>query len=188
MPKLKKNNFNLKSYQYIYIGLSLAVILILICIYISPEGLKANDGLSFFGGKGWTIIPYSLAFAFYALCMWLASLKINSKDETAKYLKSLLKIMALLLIGLTITPHTIIDPIHTAFGTALFLVQLVASGWLAYKNGKNIAIYILIIIMLISGLFSAYYLPLKSGFLLQTQIFYQVAFAGILIYFLKKLK
>ena len=187
MPNISKKLRKLKSYELIYIGLIVSIALLILCIIMNPVGLRANDGLSFFGGKGWTIIPYSLAFAFYALCMWLASDRINSTNSTAAYLKTMLRIMSLLLVGLTITPHTIVDPIHTTFGTTLFIFQLISSGWLVYKNGKNLVVYLLILTMLISGIFSAYYLPLKLGYLLQTQIIYQIAFAGILIIYLKNI-
>ncbi len=179
---------NLKSYELIYLGLSIAVILLFFCMSISPKGLSANDGLSYFGGRGWSIIPYTFAFLVYALFCWLASNKIKPTNKRSKAIKLLLRIMAILLFGLVITPHTLVDPIHTFFGTTLFSMQLIVSIWLAFGVNKSPVVFVLLLIMLVSGLFCAYYLPLKDGFLLQAQIIYQIAFAGILVYFLKKLK
>lgn len=185
---MKNNIKNLKSYELIYIGLSIAVILLIFCMFISPKGLSANDGLSYFGGRGWSIIPYSFAFFIYAIFCWLASNKIRPTNKRSKAIKLLLKIMTILLIGLVVTPHTVVDPIHTFFGTTLFSMQLIVLIWLAFGINKSPFVFVLLLTMLISGLFCAYYLPLKGGFLLQAQIIYQIAFAGILVYFLKKLK
>lgn len=185
---LAKKLTSLKSHQLIYIGITLSVILLLLCVVLDPNSLSANNGFSYFGAKAVTVIPYSLAFLGYAFFLWLASNQTKPSHQSAKVLKVVLIIMALLMVGLTITPHTILANLHKIFGSTLFVVQLLTSFYLVVKNGKNYLIYFFILIMLTSGLFSWYYLPLNEGYMIQSQLIFQIAFAGILITYLKNIK
>jgi hypothetical protein len=186
--RIIKKLTSLKSYQLIYIGISISVALLLLCIVIDPASLGDNNGFSYFGAKAKTIAPYSLAFLSYAFFMWLASNKLIDKNRSSKVLRAVLIIMALLMVGLTVTPHTILVNIHKLFGSSLFVIQLLTSFYLVVRNGKNYLVYLLILLMLTSGLFSWYYLFLNDGYMIQSQLVYQVAFAGILISYLKNIK
>ena len=186
--KLVKKLTSLKSYQDIYIGIAVAVSLLLLCVLLDPHSLSDNNGFSYFGAVPRTVIPYSLAFLTYAFFMWLASNRLDEKCQSAKVLKVVLVIMALLMVGLTITPHTVLVNIHKFFGSSLFVVQLLTSFYLVVRNGKNYLVYFFILLMLTSGIFSLYYLSLKEGFMIQSQLIFQMAFAGILIGYLKNIK
>ena len=94
--------------------------------------------------------------------------------------------MAALLIGLVITPHTVINSVHKVFGSTLFASQLILSLYLLYTKGKNYWMFILVIIMFTSGIFSAAFLTSASGFMIQAQIIYQIAFVLVLNYYLNK--
>ncbi len=179
---------SLKSYQHIYIGISIAVSLLLVCVLLDPQSLSANNGFSYFGAVAKTVIPYSLAFLGYAFFLWLASNSLKEKCQTAKILKIILIIMAIFMVGLTITPHTVLANIHKFFGTSLFVTQLLTAFYLVIRNGRNLLTYLFILIMLTSGLFSYFYLSLNSGFMIQSQLIFQIAFAGILINYLKNIK
>ncbi len=179
---------SLKSYQHIYIGISIAVSLLLVCVLLDPQSLSANNGFSYFGAMAKTVIPYSLAFLSYAFFLWLASNSLKEKCQTAKILKIILIIMAIFMVGLTITPHTVLANIHKFFGTSLFVTQLLTAFYLVVRNGRNLLTYLFILIMLTSGLFSYFYLSLDSGFMIQSQLIFQIAFAGILINYLKNIK
>jgi hypothetical protein len=95
--------------------------------------------------------------------------------------------MALFMVGLTVTPHTVLVNVHKFFGTSLFVTQLITSFYLVVRNGRNYLVYFLIFLMLTSGLFSWYYLSLDEGFMIQSQLVFQIAFAGILINYLKNI-
>ncbi len=179
---------SLKSYKLIYIGIINAVSLLLICVAIDPESLSANNGFSYFGALPKTVIPYSLAFLSYAFFLWLASINLNEKPQSAKVLKIVLVLIAVLMVGLTITPHTVLANIHKFFGSTLFVTQLLTSFYLVVRNGKNYMAYFFIFLMLTSGLFSFYYLSSSGGFMIQSQLIFQIAFAGILIYYIKNIK
>jgi hypothetical protein len=186
-----KSSNVLSARAILLFGFLFAVILFIICVIARPESLGHNDGLSYFGALWWTVVPYTLAFLTYSICCFIAARKINAKSNSSKVIKIFLIAMSLLLIGLIITPHTVINSIHKVFGSTLFASQLLLSLYLLYKNGMNYFIFILILIMFTSGIFSAAYLTSASGFMIQAQIIYQIAFIAVLYYYLgliKKLK
>lgn len=172
-------------------GFLFATILFIMCVIARPESLGHNDGLSYFGAIWWTVVPYTLAFLTYALSCFVASRKITNKSGSAKTIKLFLVLMSLMLVGLIITPHTVINSIHKVFGSTLFASQLLLSLYLLYKNGMNYFVFIMILIMFTSGIFSAAYLASATGFMIQAQIIYQIAFVSVLYFYLgqtKKLK
>jgi len=175
----------------ILFGFLFAAILFILCVVSRPESLGHNDGLSYFGAVWWTVIPYTIAFLTYATCCLIASKKIIPNSASSKAIRVLLMFMFVALVGLTVTPHTVISGLHKVFGSSLFAAQLLLSLYLLYKNGMNYLIFILIIVMFVSGIFSAAYLNSADGFMIQTQIIYQSAFVTILYCYLghtKKLK
>jgi hypothetical protein len=169
-------------------GFLFATILFIMCVIARPESLGHNDGLSYFGAIWWTVVPYTLAFLTYALCCFVASRKITNKSESAKTIKLFLVLMSLMLVGLIITPHTVINSIHKVFGSTLFASQLLLSLYLLYKNGMNYFIFIMILIMFTSGIFSAAYLASATGFMIQAQIIYQIAFVSVIYFYLGQIK
>lgn len=181
-----KNNYKLRPSVIFLSGFVFATILLFISILARPESLGHNDGLSYFGAVWWTVIPYTIAFLTYALSCLIASKNIKQKSPTAKVIKGFLVLMAVLLIGLVITPHTVINSVHKVFGSTLFASQLILSLYLLYTEGKNYWIFILVIIMFTSGVFSAAFLTSASGFMIQAQIIYQIAFVLILNYYLTR--
>lgn len=174
----------IKPQQLIWVGFFTSILIFIFCIISRPESLGHNDGLSYFGAVWWTVIPYSIAFAQYALCCWLASSKVHMTEPSGTVVKWFLRLMAILLIGLVLTPHTIISALHRAFGSTLFATQLLIVLYLFYINKKELYIFALLIVMIISGLFSAFFLFSIVGFMIQAQIAYQVAFVIILTHYL----
>ena len=165
-------------------GFLFATALFIVCVFVRPESLGHNDGLSYFGAVWWTVVPYTIAFLTYALCCLIASKKITQNSNSAKIIKKFLILMAIMLLGLTVTPHTVINSVHKVFGSTLFASQLILSLYLLYTNGKNYWIFVLVIVMFTSGIFSAAFLTSASGFMIQAQIIYQIAFILILSHYL----
>lgn len=179
------NYKKIKPQQLVWTGFIFAMMLFILCIVSRPESLGHNDGLSYFGAVWWTIIPYSIAFIIYGACCLLASFKLRRVGQSITVMRWMLRLMPVLLVGLVITPHTLINPLHKTFGSALFALQLMASMYLFYKNKKEFYIFFLIIITFASGLMSAAFLFLPSGFMIQAQIVYQLAFVILITHYLK---
>jgi hypothetical protein len=156
---------------------------LVVAILIKPSGLASNDGISYFGTFARTVVPYTLGLLGSAYLCLIASKYIDSPEF--RPLKDSLVAIALLMVFIVATPYSVkplLDWIHTAAGTALFCLQLLLSGWLAYKLHYNIAIVVLAIIELAAGIACAIYLLPNHGLLMQCQIIFQVAFGILLIY------
>ena len=187
MPKSKIKKNSGPSAIFLF-GFLFATILFVVCVIARPESLGHNDGLSYFGAVWWTLVPYTIAFLTYAICCFVSFKKIKPTSASAKAIKILLLIMTIALVGLTVTPHTIIGGLHKIFGSSLFASQLVLALYLLYKNGMNYFIFVLILIMFVSGIFSAAFLNTPSGFMIQAQIIYQTAFVAVLYFYLRRIK
>ncbi len=172
--------------QSILIGYLGFFVGMLVCILIRPEGLMADQGFSYFGGFINTGLISLLSYLWTSMFLyWAAQLLERENPKKLRYIAVCLKVMAVLIILIGLTPHTILDQIHKVFGSALFILQLGLS--FVFVSQKEFAKFrlLLIFVELASGIASAYYLPLDKGYLLETQFLYQLAFFGILLNVLK---
>lgn len=161
--------------------LSSVAALLGVCILIRPAGLAANEGFSYFGDYKLTVVPYSAAFILYAFYLWKLSEITGFATQRFRMLSLSLRAMAVLTIGLAITPSDLINSIHVIFGGALFGLQFVVSLWLSGWWLRNWLTISLFAVELIGGLICFYYLPMTQGLLLQGQAIFQLAFSALLI-------
>jgi hypothetical protein len=159
-----------------------------VCILIRPASLRVDYGVSYLGVFTNTIVPYAVALLGAAFFIWRASDLLTDLDHSALIGRAM-KIMALELVGLLLTPYTHFEAAHMFFGSSLFLVQLglafLAIRWL---GGNDRQIPLLTGLMVLSGLAAAYYLPKSQGFELQTQVLFQLAFWVLFIKLLRGLQ
>jgi hypothetical protein len=104
-------------------GFVIAAVLLLLCIVLRPDGLAANDGLSYFGIFWLTLIPYAAALLIYEYCLWKTSEALGH-NRKYRLLAIALKLMSVLVIGVLVTPISIVEDFHSVIGLILFLVQL----------------------------------------------------------------
>ncbi|MFA5004426.1 MAG: hypothetical protein WC498_04090 [Candidatus Saccharimonadales bacterium] len=155
-----------------------------LCAIIRPEGLTTNNGISYYGIFHQTVVPYMLGLLGAAYFCSRAADKLPSPLNTA------LRISALLIVGIVVTPYAVaswVDYLHTAFGSALFSLQLVLSGWVVWKLKLPWWGIVLFAIEFGAGVLSASYLNPTSGFLIQSQAIFQFAFGTLLVLGLQKL-
>lgn len=166
-----------RSAQYLQFGLVSFFVMLVLCIMIRPVGLIANDGISYYGSFGDTLLPYSLAFLINSVLMWRAASVMDNKTRIDRYVVFGLKIYALLFLGILLTPHNmhIVDEIHVVMGAALFSLQLftgIILTFYLYRDWLNIT---LLIVTLLSGIASFVYLLQQDGFMIQAQVIFQVS-------------
>ena len=170
-----------RSPRYLIYGPLISLGLLLLCVFIRPDSLSVDQGLSYFGVYKLTVIPYGAALLLYAFCLWRASELGDHRAWYRSILSWSLKLMALLVVGLLATPDNVLETLHMIFGSSLFVLQLLISllilKWLA-SNLVNIGLFGL---ELLCGIAAWYYLPLSQGLLLQTQVIFQLAFAALLV-------
>lgn len=164
-----------KSVQYLQIGLISFFVLLVICIIIRPGGLSANSGISYYGVYGNTFLLYSLAFLTESVFIWRAASIMNNKTKMDRYVSIVLRIFAILLLGILITPHNVFEAQHKIMGSSLFSLQLATGIVLTsfvYRDWFN---FTLLIITLLSGVASLVYLFTPDGFMIQSQIVFQIS-------------
>lgn len=152
------------------------------CVLIRPAGLGSNDGISYYGTFLSTVIFYGVGLLGSAVFCLLAAKKIT--DSKLKVIRLALLIYAPLTIGIVVTPYSAgawFDYLHTAFGSALFSLQLILSGWLIWRLHYVWWSIAVTIIEFAAGVLSAIYLDPPHGFLFQTQVLFQLAFGTLLV-------
>ena len=182
------NAIHLRTIKLFTSGLGCFSLGLAICVILKPVGLSVNSGISYFGNYRLTIVPYIIAILGYGIFLLLLAGCIKAKDLWP--LKYSLYIFAFLSLIITITPYSVssfLNMAHTTSGTILFVWQLLLSAWLIAKMGYKIWPIIFTGLMLISGIGSAFYIKGPNGFLIQTQIIFQLSFAALMYYTLRRL-
>lgn len=161
---------------------------LLVCIILEPQGLGANDGISYYGIHLRTVVPYLLGLLGAAYFCWQAGSRMEQPQLRPVQISLLF--FSLLIAGIVVTPYSVdrwFDYMHTALGSALFSLQLVLSGWLIWQLKYSWWSVLLGLTELAGGILSAIYLKPTHGFLLQAQILFQLAFGALLVLGLSRL-
>lgn len=170
-----------KAIQYLRVGLISFLILLSLCIFIRPSGLSANSGISYYGVFNNTLLPYSLAFLVVSISTWRAAAIMDNDTKIRRLIKLSLQVFAVLLIGLLLTPHTFLSGEHVFIGSTLFALQLVFGIVLVFMVDYNWVNVVLLVATFISGLASLVYLNQNSGYMLQSQIIFQISIWLVII-------
>ncbi len=155
-----------------------------------PQGLKANQGFSYYGDHARTVMLYRLAFTASGGCLLFSALFLPDV-QPFRVIKLAFRLMPLLLLGLVLTtaPHSpLLDTIHRPIGVALFILQLALSCWLAFFVCKDRLNQWLFVLLLLSGLASFLALIYVIHYLIEGQVIFQLAFGVLIIHSLRKLK
>ena len=171
-----------KPSNTILVSYAAASLFIIIDILISHDGLTANDGFSFYGGFARTVILYTLALLFVAFGFYRVSKTIRLKQRM-RLLSDVFIIMMFCIVGLVLTPHTILNPIHTFFGALLFAIQLLLMVYIAWIS-KSFVAWVAVVLMFFFGILALLYLYPDVGYELEAQAGFQISFAlGLNAYF-----
>lgn len=172
--------------NYLSFGLLVFTVFIISGIIIYPESLSANNGVSFFGVQEQTVLMYTLTFVTNALLAWWVASKFSTKKGWVnKYITYGLVLAGVCYIGLVLTPHTLFSPVHRIFGSSLFALELISCLLILIKYNSDYINKILFTVGFLSGLASLFYLFIINGYMLQSQLIFQVAVWGIIIRFLR---
>src|ERR1035438_1571720 len=174
--------------RYIAIGQVCFYLGLLLCIAIRPEGLSANAGISYYGVYKNTIIPFILALLGPGIFCVRAGLQLDNRDY--KFLRNGLIVIGILMIGILLTPDTLsifAADLHQGIGTLLFVSQIIISVWITHKLNYDIKAILLVLIELIGGIAAFLYLKPVNGYLLQSQVLFQLGFGVLAVYALPKI-
>jgi len=176
-----------KSAHYIFGGMVSFFLLIMVCVIIRPAGLIVNSGISYYGNHQETLLPFALAFLVNSSLLWWASSFIGRKSKVDTYLGYILKISAILMIGIFLTPHNsnIFDGIHKTFGTTMFSLQIIMAITIVTYVYRDWVNFLLIMTALFSGFAALSYLLHTTGYMIEAQIIFQVSIWSIYIRYLQ---
>ncbi|HUY85448.1 MAG TPA: hypothetical protein VMU97_02940 [Candidatus Dormibacteraeota bacterium] len=159
-----------------------------VCVALRPEGLGANDGISYYGIVINTLPFYLISLLGTAVFSLLAAKLINLPD--LRPLRYGLLIFALLTIVVALTPYillTFLDWLHTIAGIVTFMVQVALSFWLLAKLRWTGWALLLVILEVVTGAISLAYVLPSHGFLIQSQVSFQLAFGALVLYGFREL-
>jgi hypothetical protein len=172
--------------QHIFYSFMAAISLFLLCIAIQPAGLAANDGLSYYGSAWSTLLPFAAAMLLYEYTLWHTSTRL-AQNRRYHFLAISLKLIAILLIGVLITPIRYMENFHSFIGLILFIVQfglsikLLSWGFHWLDAG-------LVAVEALGFMAALYYANFEHGLLLQSQVIFQMAFMILLVRVLSLLR
>lgn len=161
---------------------------LLIAVLIRPAGLAANGGISYYGIFSDTFLLYMMSLLGTAVFSFLAA-RLIDVPGLHPLRRGLLAFAALIAI-IALLPYSVsivFDLSHTIAGIVLFIVQGSLSIWLLAKLSWSKWPLLCVITMAVAGVISALYVLPSHGFLIQSQMVFQAAFAGLIFYGFKKL-
>lgn len=173
--RINRQRYIIYSQLSLFLGL-------LVCIFIKPEGLAANTGISYYGTFLKTVLPYTAGILGGSYYSYRFAQSIHG--QSLALVRNSMIAISILSIGIVITPYSInsfLDWAHTTFGTFIFVLELIISAWITVKAKFSSSMVTLWLIELICGIAAAIYTPPPHGFLIQSQILFQIVF-GVFLY------
>jgi hypothetical protein len=153
---------------------------VLVCVYRAPKPVDTTDGLSWFGVTRATVLEYGITLLVSAALMLRAAAPLAAVPALLPARAGLLTCAALLPLMLA-TPYTLntfMNWTHMTIGSALFVTQLLLSGWLWWARARTPIVLTLLAVELLAGLTCFTSLLDLDTWMLQGQLVFEVAFTA----------
>jgi hypothetical protein len=111
-----------------------------VCFGINNDELLSHNGFSFYGNFLETVIPYSIGLGVSAWLLLRAANEIVGGGRDANLLRASLRVSAVALLGLMLTPsfaNKLTAVAHVAFGCVLYCTQVFVAWELFRKWWSN---------------------------------------------------
>lgn len=155
---------------------------------IPPVESVQTDGLSVYGTRSRTLLPYALGMLTVgAAC--LAAGRLAGRAGIAPALPGVLRAMGWLVMGVLVTPYThssVLNWTHMVLGAALFFCQLVLAVWLARLTRDGL-VWLLLAAQVTGDLIAFASLPGLLDALLFGEVLSQVAFMPLVAISLRRI-
>lgn len=148
---------------------------IVVCIALDPDGLRLDFGLSYYGTRWSTVIPFALGSLAVAVSLWLAA--GHSADVAPPLLRRSLQVFAVLLVGVIATPYnagSLVDVAHTVIGAAAFVIALGQTAWITWRTRWRVDNVLALVVLVVAGVLCALWVPSRHGWLIEAQLVYLV--------------
>ncbi len=160
-----------------------------VAVVINNAGFAHNRGLSFYGEHWDTAVPFGLGFLVCDFFLLHAG-RILTRLGTARVFDSLLRILAMLLLLILLTPdnlNNIYAWLHIIASTVLFLFELGFAVWLTMRVHHDTFTWFLLGGQLIAGGVAMFSVFQATRYLSEGSLFYQVFFGILLVWTISKL-
>lgn len=175
-----------KLAKYLVYQFAVLFFSVILAIFIKPEGLNANNGVSYYFVQIETALVVTIGFCTASFLSFYAGWRLNPKTKLDKTIRTCLFIAAVCYVGLVLTPHDVIAQIHKTFGSSLFGLDFLLAYFCAVALRKRLDI-LLFLITYFSGMMCLVYL-FVSGYMIQAQLIFQLAAWTLYIRYLLRKK
>lgn len=171
-----------KLAKYLVYQFAVLFLSVILAIFIKPEGLNANNGVSYYAVQIETALIVTIGFCVASFLAFYAGWKLKNKTKIDKVIKYSLYLASICYVGLVLTPHDLIAEVHKTFGSTLFAVEFLLAYFAMITLRKKTDIFTFILVF-VSGLMCLVYLFIK-GYMIQAQLVFQLAVWVLYIRFL----
>ena len=160
------------------------------CVGLTWGHTDIDDGLSWFGTLGSTVVPYAAGLVVTSALLWLAAQRVPVVPGAGPT-RAVMLWSAVLLVGLAVTPYTVgprLELVHRLIGSALFAGQLLYSVWVV-RTRRAALDAVLVGVQLVSGIACFLYFVIGlMGVMLVGQLVFQAAVLAVLYRELRRLE
>ncbi len=167
-----------KASRYFVIGYAGWIISVAICIFLLPDSLIANGGISYFSAHKTTVVPYSAGVLLLAFFSYKVAQALPRNSQ--KMMRAGFKAFSAMLIAVVAIPYGInftFEYVHTLLSAALFLFQFIIMWWLALKVRWDGISLFLLVLLAVEMIATVMYLGPRKGYLLEGELVFQLTFA-----------
>lgn len=157
---------------------------LVVCFMLEPTVIASNLGISYYGNHKLTIIPYLLGLLLTSYFIIKAARALPRMSRTFNALAEALIAIALLIVGVLLTPYsvtTLFDRAHVLASGILFVVELVLATWLIMMTYGDRVSLALLIIQIFGAIIATVSLVTSIELMLTGQVITQLAFGLLLI-------
>ena len=165
--------------KYLTLGLESALTLgfMAVCFFILPSGLLLNSGFGYYGVHASTFIPYTATFT--GLVVLLLQFARRLKAVLNRYARNALYLLPLVLVGTWLTPYDTHVYLHTFFAVSLFVIEGLIILYMLWKSMDRMN-ELFAVTEALFGVSTILFFITAKGFMLESQILYQVVFVLLL--------
>jgi hypothetical protein len=152
------------------------------CVWLLPEGLSANDGISFYGDQPATLLPYNMAIASLVLSYGLFALTLP-RFGSFKVLKYLMYLGLLSMVIILATPYKVSPSFHwfhVASTIALIAITVILALWLLFAVWWDSLNLVLLLGLSLATAVAFLYVRPDQGYLIYAETAFQLIFATML--------
>ena len=168
-----------KPLRYFLAGETCLFLGILINIFLLPDGLSANDGISYYSARSTTALPY--LFGLLGAAWFSIKLVRSLPSQSHTMVKVGFLAIALLLLAIAVAPYGISSTFeysHIILSALLFLVQFLIVFWMSFKLRRDTTGFLFVMLLLLEMYVTVMYLSPQKGYLLQGEVLFQITFAA----------